>query len=123
MLRLWVMLSILWIAAISAITITDTGFLEANKTFEIEGRFKEKYEVMAPSRTTESEAVAFAQSNIRNDCIDGKTGPWCNYPLKLEMPRKPINSLAIYLALGIPAGVFLIGGGFYWALSGFRRSA
>jgi hypothetical protein len=118
-----VILSILWIAGVGAIVIIDTGLLEANKTFEIEGRNKEKYEVVAPSRTTESEVVAFAKRNQRTDCTDDKTGPWCDYPVKLQMPRKAIDSFAIYIALGIPAATFLIGGGLYWALSGFRRTA
>jgi hypothetical protein len=29
----------------------------------------------------------------------------------------------IYVAFGFPAGALLIGGGFFWAVSGFRRTA
>jgi hypothetical protein len=46
--RLWVIFSALWIAVLSAIFIKDGHLLEANKTYDIEGRFKEKYEVVAP---------------------------------------------------------------------------
>jgi hypothetical protein len=118
-----VILSILWIAGVGAIVIIDTGLLEANKTFEIEGRNKEKYEVIAPSRATESEVVEFAKRNQRTDCTEDKTGPWCDFPVKLQMPRRTIDSFAIYIALGIPATAFLIGGGLYWAFLGFRRTA
>ncbi|MCA1452798.1 hypothetical protein I6F35_06135 [Bradyrhizobium sp. BRP22] len=120
--RLWVILSALWIAALSAIFITEAHLLEAKKTFEVEGPAKEKYEILAPPDATEAEVVAFAQKNPRTDCSPGKSGPWCSYPAKLEMPRKPIDLLAIYLAFGVPAGVLLVGSGFYWALSGFRRT-
>jgi hypothetical protein len=50
-----------------------------------------------------------------------KKGPWCDHPMKLEMPRQ-IDPAPIYLAIGGPLGALLIGGGFFWALSGFRRS-
>jgi hypothetical protein len=119
---LWAILSILWIAGVGAIVIMDTGLLEANKTFEVEGRNKEKYEVIAPSRATESEVVAFAKRNQRTDCTEDKTGPWCDFPVKLQMPHRAIDSFAIYIALGIPATTFLIGGGLYWAFLGFKRT-
>lgn len=115
-------LSALWIAALSAIFVAETRLLEAKKTFEVEGPAKEKYEILAPPGTSESEVVAFAQKNPRADCSATKSGPWCDYPAKLEMPRKPIDLLSIYLAIGVPAGALLIGGGLYWALSGFRRT-
>ena len=121
--RLWVIFSALWIAGLSAIFIMNGHLLEANKTFDVEGPSKEKYEVVAPSNTTEAEVVAFAQRNPRADCSAGKNGPWCSYPVKLEMPRKAIDPTLIYVAVGVPAGALLIGGGFFWALSGFRRTA
>ena len=120
--RLWVIFSALWIAVLSAIFIVDGHLLEAKKTFEVEGPSKEKYEVVAPPDAAEAEVVAFAQRNPRADCSSSKNGPWCSYPVKLEMPRKPIDLLAIYLAFGVPAATLLLGGGFYWALSGFRRT-
>ena len=120
--RLWLILSAFWIAICAAIIIFDGHLLEANKTYDIEGRFKEKYEVVAPPSATETEVVAFAQQNQRADCAEGKTGPWCNYPLKLQMPSKAINPIAIYIALGVPAGTLVIGGALYWALLGFRRT-
>jgi hypothetical protein len=120
--RLWVILSGFWIAVCAAIVVLDGHLLEPKKTYDIEGPSKEKYEVLAPPNASEAEVVVFAQSNQRTDCSQGKTGPWCNYPVKLEMPRKPIDPVAIYLAIGVPAGALLIGRAFYWALSGFRRS-
>jgi hypothetical protein len=120
--RLWLILSAFWIAGCAAIVIVDGHLLEANKTYEVEGRLKEKYEVVAPPSATLAEVVAFAQQNQRADCSESKTGPWCSYPVKLQMPGKAIDPVAIYLALGVPAGALLIGGALYWALSGFRRA-
>ncbi|MGX1325437.1 hypothetical protein ACVMFA_007396 [Bradyrhizobium liaoningense] len=120
--RLWLIFGVLWAAVWIAIFVLDHRLLEANRAFEIEGRFKEKYEVVAPATVTETEVVAFAQRNQRADCSESKTGPWCSYPVKLQMQRKAINPIAIYLALGVPAGMLLIGGALYWALSGFRRT-
>lgn len=120
--RIWVMLSGLWITFCAAIVVLDGHLLEAKKTYEVEGKSKERYEIVAPPNASEAEVVAFAQKNQRADCSDGNTGPWCSYPVKLEMPRKPIDPIAIYLAIGAPAGALLIGSAFYWALSGFRRS-
>jgi hypothetical protein len=57
-----------------------------------------------------AEVGAFAQQNQRADCSESKTGPWCSYPLKLEMPRKAIDPVAIYVALGVPAGPLRIDG-------------
>ena len=90
--RLWVIFSALWIAVLSAIFIVDGHLLEANKTYDIEGRFKEKYEVVAPPNASPAEVVAFAEENKRTDCSENKSGPWCDYPAKLQMPRKPIES-------------------------------
>jgi hypothetical protein len=120
--RLWVIFSALWIAVFSAIFIVDGHLLEANKTYDIEGRFKEKYEVVAPSNVSPEQAVAFAQQNQRTDCSENKRGPWCDYPVKLQMPRKATDPTMIYVALGVPAGTLLIGAALYWALSGFRRT-
>ena len=50
--RLWVIFSALWIAGLSAIFIRGRDLLEANKTYDVEGRFKEKYEVVAPSNVS-----------------------------------------------------------------------
>jgi len=121
--RLWVIFSALWIAGLSAIFIVDAHLLEPNKTYEIEGRFKEKYELVAPPNFSPEEVVAFAQKNQRTDCSENKRGPWCDYPVKLEMPRKAPGLTMLYVAIGVPAGALLIGGGFFWALSGFRRTA
>jgi len=63
--RLWVIFSALWIAVLSAIFIMDGRLLEANKTYEIEGRLKEKYEVVAPPNTSPAEVVAFTEQNKR----------------------------------------------------------
>jgi hypothetical protein len=120
--RLWLVSSALWIAGLSAVFITDQHLFEANKTFDVEGRFKEKYEVVAPPNATETEVVAFAQRNQRTDCSESKNGPWCDFPVKLQMPRKAIDPTMIYVALTVPMGALLIGGGLYWALSGFRRT-
>jgi hypothetical protein len=120
--RVWVIFSALWIAVLSAIFILDGHLLASNMTFDVEGPSKEKYEVVAPSNTTEAEVVAFAQRNPCADCSASKNGPWCSYPVKLEMPRKAIDPTLIYVAFGVPAGALLIGGGFFWALSGFRRT-
>ncbi|MCA1533846.1 hypothetical protein I6F21_14885 [Bradyrhizobium sp. NBAIM03] len=120
--RLWVIFSAIWITGLLAIYIAEAHLLEAKRTFEVEGPAKEKYEILAPPNATEAEVVAFAQQNPRTDCSANKSGPWCSYPAKLEMPRKPIDLLAIYLAVGVPVGTLLVGGGFYWALSGFRRT-
>jgi hypothetical protein len=120
--RLWVIFSALWIAVLSAIFIEDGHLLEANKTYEIEGRLKEKYEVVAPPNASAAEVVAFTEQNKRTDCTENKSGPWCDYAAKLQMPRKPIDPTMIYAALGVPAGTLLIGAALYWALSGFRRT-
>jgi hypothetical protein len=120
--RLWVIFSALWIAVLSAIFIKDGHLLEANKTYDIEGRFKEKYEVVAPPNASPEEVVAFAKQNQRTDCSENKSGPWCDYPAKFQMPRKALDPTMIYVAFGIPAGALLIGGGFFWALLGFRRT-
>jgi hypothetical protein len=93
-----------WIAFCAAIVIVEGHLLEAKKTYEIEGPSKERYEIVAPPNTSEAEVVAFAERNKRADCSEGKSGPWCSYPAKLEMPRKAIDPIAIYLALGVPAG-------------------
>jgi hypothetical protein len=120
--RLWVIFGALWVAVLSTVFVVDKHLLEKNGAYEIEGPFKEKYEIVAPPNTSEAEIVAFLKQNKRADCSEDKTGPWCNYPVKLEMPRKPIDLTMIYVALGIPAGTFLIGVALYWALSGFRRT-
>jgi hypothetical protein len=121
--RLWAIFAILWVAILFAIFVKDGHILEANKTYEVEGRFKEKYEIVAPPTATADEVVAFAKLNKRTDCSEDKSGPWCSYPVKLQMPTKAIDPTAIYIALGVPAGVFLVGGALYWALLGFRRTA
>ena len=120
--RLWVVLSALWVALFSAVVMIDGQWLEAKKTYEIETPAKEKYEVIAPPNASEAEVVAFVKKNQRLDCSAGKGGPWCSYPVKLEMPREPINPVAFYVAFGIPAGFLMIGAAFYWAASGFRRA-
>ncbi len=120
--RLWVIVSVLWIAVLSAMFVKDEHLLEANKTYDVEGRFKEKYEVVAPPNASLEQVVAFAQQNQRTDCSEIKTGPWCDYPVKLQMPRKAMDPALIYVALGGPAVALLIGSGFFWALSGFRRT-
>jgi hypothetical protein len=121
--RLWVIFSALWIAVLSTIFVVDKHLLEKNGTYEIEGPFKEKYEIVAPPNTSEAEIVAFLNQNKRADCSEDKTGPWCSYPVKLQMPGKPIDPTMIYVALGVPVGTLLIGGALYWALLGFRRTA
>jgi hypothetical protein len=103
--RLWVIFSVLWIAVFSTVFVTSEHLLEGNKTYEVEGRFKEKYEIEAPGNATKDEVVAFAQLNKRSDCSDGKSGPWCSYPVKLQMPPQPIDPTAIYIALAVPAGI------------------
>ena len=120
--RLWVILSLLWIAGLSAIFIADEHLLEANKTYEVEGRFKERYEVVAPPNASQEAVIAFAQQNARIDCSESKRGPWCDHPVKLQMPREEIKLTAIYLAFGVPAAALLVGYGLFWALSGFRRT-
>lgn len=120
--RLWVIFSALWIAVLSTIFVVDQHLLEKNATYEVEGRFKEKYEVVAPQNASLEQVVAFAQQNQRTDCSENKRGPWCDFPVKLQMPRKAIDPTMIYAALCIPAGTLLIGAALYWALSGFRRT-
>jgi hypothetical protein len=119
---LWLILSAFWIAVCAAVVIVDGHLLEANKTYEIEGRLKERYDIVAPPNATPAEVVAFAEQNKRTDCSESKSGPWCSYPVKLQMPGKSIDPVAIYAALGVPAGALLIGGALYWALTGFRRT-
>ncbi len=97
--RLWVIFSVLWIAIFSTVFVTSEHLLEANKTYEVEGRFKEKYEIVAPANATQSEVVAFAKQNKRSDCSEDKSGPWCNYPVKLQMTPQPIDPTAIYIAV------------------------
>src|SRR3984893_16828082 len=63
--RLWVIFSALWIAVLSAIFIKDGHLLEANKTYDIEGRLKEKYEVVTPPNTSPAEVVGFTEQNKR----------------------------------------------------------
>ncbi|KRR09561.1 hypothetical protein CQ12_13825 [Bradyrhizobium jicamae] len=120
---MWVIFSALWVAICATIVIIDGRLLEANKTYEIEGRFKERYEVVAPARATESEVVAFVEQNKRSDCTENKTGPWCSYPMKLQMPRNSFDWFFVYLGTGVPAASLLLGAGLYWAFSGFRRAA
>ena len=121
--RLWVIFSALWIAVLSAIFIVDGHLFEANKTFDIEGRFKERYVVLAPPNASREEVIAFVEKNQRKECTGNESEPWCLFPVELQMPRKAtMDPTMIYLALGVPAGALLIGGGFFWALSGFRRT-
>jgi hypothetical protein len=99
---------------------------EATKTYEVEGRFNERYDVVAPVSASMEEVVAFTKQNPRPECSEGKTGPWCSYPVTLRMPLKTtgptLDPTIIYVALGVPAGALLIGWAFFWALSGFRRT-
>lgn len=120
--RSWVIFSALWIAGLAALFIMDDHLLEANETYQIEGRFKETYEVVAPPNVTPEQVVAFAQQNQRTDCSENKRGPWCDFPAKLQMPRKAMDLIMLSLAFGLPAAAFLIGAGSFWALSGFRRT-
>lgn len=121
--RLWVVLAGGWLMICGAIAVADGRWLEADKTYEVEGRFKERYEITAPARATESEVVAFAQKNQRSECTEIKTGPWCSHPVKLQMPRGPFDWFLVYTAVGAPVVVLLLGAALYWAVSGFRRSA
>lgn len=121
--RLWVVLSALWVAICVAIIIIDGRLLETNMTYEIESRFKERYEVVAPARATESEVVAFAEQNKRTDCTESNTGPWCSYPAKLQMPPNPFDWFSVYLGFGVPAAALLLGADLHSAFSGFRRAA
>lgn len=111
-----------WIAVCAAIVIVDGHMLEANKAYEIGGRLKEECEIVAPPSGTLAKVAAFAEQNKRPDCSESKVGPWCSYPVKLQMPGKSIGPVAIYVALGVRARALLIGGALYWALSGFRRT-
>jgi hypothetical protein len=120
--RLWVIFSALWIGVLSTIFVVDQHLLEKNGTYEIEGPFKEKYEIVAPPNTFATEIDAFLKQHRRADCSEEKTGPWCSYPVKLEMPSKAIDPSMIYVAIGVPAGALLIGAALYWALLGFRRT-
>jgi hypothetical protein len=121
--RLWVIFSALWIAICAAIVVIEARLLDPTKTYEIEGRSKERYDVVAPASATELEAVAFAEKNRRTDCTEGKTGPWCSYPVKLYMPHNPIDWFFVYLGLGLPVMVLILGVGLSWAFSGFRRAS
>lgn len=118
--RIWLFGSALWICACAAFAALGAGLFEKSKTYEIEGRFKEKYEVRAPGNATAEEAVAYAEQRKRVDCTQEQTGPWCAFPLKLEMPAKPIDWRIVYLAIAIPAAALVLGGGLFWALAGFR---
>jgi hypothetical protein len=120
--RLWLVLSALWIAVLSVVLVKDEHLFKATNKFEVEGRFKEKYEIVAPPNATETEIADFVLRNQRTDCSESKNGPWCDFPVKLQMPRKPVNPTPIYVALAVPMGALLIGCGLYWALSGFRRT-
>lgn len=119
--RLWLLVSALWVAG-WGVVMFDRGNFSPNKTFEIEGPNKEKYEVIAPATTTEAGALAFVQANKRADCSQN-SGPWCIYPVKLKMPEDPIDSAAVYAAIGVPTAVFLLGAALFWAISGFRQRA
>jgi hypothetical protein len=86
--RLWLIFSALCIALLSAIFIQKGHLLEANKTYEIEGRFKEKYEVVAPPNASQEQIVAFAQQNQRTDCSESKRGPGATIPLNFKCPTR-----------------------------------
>jgi hypothetical protein len=100
--------------------------VRSNQNYQVEGRLKEKYVVEAPASASMEEVVAFVRQNPRPECSEGKTGPWCDYPVTVRMPLKAtgptMDPTIIYVALGVPAGALLIGYGFFWALSGFRRT-
>lgn len=117
--RMWLLLSSLWLATCAAIVIIDARLFEPTKTYEIGGRSKERYEITAPAYVTEAQVVAFAKQNERSDCTSS-TGPWCSYPLKLQMPGRPVEWALIYVGVGVPAVLLLIGSGFYWAFAGFK---
>lgn len=73
--RLWVIFAALWIAVLSTVFVTNEHLLERNGTYEIEGPFKEKYEIVAPPNTSEAEILAFLDKNKRTDCSESKSGP------------------------------------------------
>lgn len=56
------------------------------------------------------------QQHARKDCDGEKKGPWCNDPIRLEMPRRFDISLTIYAALGPPLVCLVLGSGLYWAI-------
>ena len=121
--RLWLTLSVLWIGGIFSIVALDGGFSTKTKVFDVEGSAKARYQVTAPAPTTPEEVVGFAKLHPREDCNQNNAGPWCQYPVKLEMPAKEFNKAPLYAALGLPVFVLFAGAGLYWALAGFRRSS
>lgn len=119
--RFWVVGGIAWVGIVGTIAVLDRHVFEANKTYDVEGPSKEKYEVSAPPNTANSDIVEFVKQHPRKNCDGDKRGPWCDYPVKLEMPRRFDISPAIYVALGPPLVCLILGSGLYWAASGFRR--
>jgi hypothetical protein len=121
--RLWLILSVLWIGGIVSMMALDGDFSVKTKVYDIEGTAKERYQVTAPATSTPEEVVAFAKLHPRDDCSQSNTGPWCQSPVKLEMPAKEFNKAPVYVGFGVPVVVLFAGAGLYWALAGFRRNS
>lgn len=115
-------MSAIWIVLCMAWIIVTSRLLENNRTFELIGEHNERYEVIAPPTASQNDVLAFVKQNQRTDCTAAKTGPWCDYPAKLTMPRRALPLGILYAAFGFPAALFMLGGGLYWALRGFRKT-
>jgi hypothetical protein len=119
--RIWLVGGIAWTAVVVTIFVFDQHMFDANKTYDVEGPSKEKYELSARPNTNHSDIVEFVKQHPRKDCEGEKKGPWCDYPIRLEMPAQYNVGPMIYAALGPPLAFLIFGSGLYWAVTGFRR--
>lgn len=120
--RLWVVFAVLWVGWIISAGITTGEIAISRSTFQVEGPFKERYDVSAPSKTTEAEIAAFIERHKRTDCSATVAGPRCAEPVALAMPAPPFPVDLVKAALALPLALLAIGTVLGWAFAGFKRS-
>jgi hypothetical protein len=97
----------------------------SRQTFEITTPEKLTIKVAAPGGITRQQVIAFVQQSEiyrkrKNECAE-RRGPWCDYPIEIEMSGSPkLLSLSLVM-LAPPAVLFGLGLVFVWISAGFRQ--
>lgn len=125
--RFWILLSALWVVTCTTVAALDSHWFDRNSVYEIAGPNGGKYEVEAPATASTEAVVAYVKQTVdldkpRPECTKEKWGPWCDYPLRLKMPRTDDYTKLMAVAALPPIALLLLGASLYWVFAGFKQN-
>lgn len=124
--RVWLVIAVVWVGGSGVYGFREWQSSTRRAVYEVADPTGLKLRVTAPERTPDSVVMSFAMESEtakrrQAECAQHR-GPWCNYPVDIQMPNAPIDWWSlISTALSLPAILLVIGLAARWVYAGFKK--